>query len=301
MNWMDPLVLRVHKPAGISSFDIVRKLKRLLPKEVKKIGYFGTLDPFAEGLLLVALNQANRLTQFVHQDLSKTYVAVGVLGIETKTQDLTDPIIQNDTSDYFKNVISSFSISFFQEQLQKFIGTYWQAPPAYSAAKFEGKKLCDWMRSDGIEIKKEQVERIIYQLKFHAVAFPELTFEVECSSGTYIRTLFVDMANSMGTIGSLKNLLRKKIGSVENNSICIVENILDHIDLSIVPLKELLPYPVVCFNKKQKIDFINGKKWEIPHLDTTYRGIYWVVDDEDKICGLAQQADNISRVLVGLH
>jgi tRNA pseudouridine55 synthase len=301
MLWTDPIVLRLHKPQGISSFDIVKKLKRVLPKEVKKIGYFGTLDPFAEGLLLVALNQANRLTQFVHQDLTKTYVAVGVLGVETKTQDLTEEIYQKDESDYFKNVISKFGMEFYQEQLKYFLGRYLQAPPVYSAAKFEGKKLCDWMRNDGVEIKKEQVERYIYDLQFRQLNFPEVVFEVECSSGTYIRTLFVDMANKMGTLGTLKNLLRKKIGSIENSTNCVVDSLLDSPQNFVVPLKELLPYPVLVFNEQQIMDFIHGKKWHVENLADTSRGIYWVTNQDGKIYGLAQQSENISKVLVGLH
>jgi len=301
MLWTDPIVLRLHKPQGMSSFDIIKKLKRVLPKEVKKIGYFGTLDPFAEGLLLVALNQANRLTQFVHQDLTKTYVAVGVLGVETKTQDLTEEIYQKDESPYFKNVISKFGMEFYQEQLKNFHGKYLQAPPVYSAAKFEGKKLCDWMRNDGIEIKKEQVKRHIYQLQFLTLNFPELVFEVECSSGTYIRTLFVDMANKMGTLGTLKNLLRKKIGSIENSADCMVESFLDSPQNFIVPLKQLLPYTVIVFNDQQILDFIHGKKWHVENLADTPRGIYWVTNQEGKIYGLALQSENVSKVLVGLH
>lgn len=301
MQWTDPLVLRLHKPAGVSSFDIVRKLKRILPKAVKKIGYFGTLDPFADGLLLVALNQANRLTQFVHQDLTKTYRAVGVLGVETKTQDLTDVILQHDETEYFKQVMSKFDLPFYQEQLKSFNGKYLQAPPAYSAAKFEGKKLCDWIRHEGIEIKKEEVERSIYNLQCVSLTFPELTFEVESSSGTYIRTLFVDMANKLGTVGSLKTLLRKKIGTVENNDACIVESFLENTEPFIVSLRELLPYPVITFNSQQIVDFIHGKKWTIHHPQVVNDTIYWVENEEGRLLGLAKQIDLESKVLVGLH
>ena len=240
-------------------------------------------------------------TQFVHQDLPKTYRAVGVLGCETKTQDLTDTVIQKDDSDYFKNVISCFTLDFFNQRLKSFKGSYLQAPPIYSAAKFEGKKLCDWARNDGVEIKKDEVERYIYELSCKFLKFPELTFEVVCSSGTYIRTLFVDMANTIGTVGVLKNLLRTKIGSIENSQECTVESFTSSSHNYVVSLKDLLPYPVISFDEKQIMDFIHGKKWTIENVDTSSRGIYWVANKEGKLLGLASQTNNISKVLVGLH
>lgn len=305
MQWTDPLVLRLHKPAGISSFDVIRKFKRILPKTIKKIGYFGTLDPFAEGLLLVALNQANRLTQFVHQDLNKTYIAYGVLGVETPTQDLTVDVTQKDESPYFQSVMSTFDLPFYSEQLKSFVGKYLQSPPAYSAAKFEGKKLCDWIRHDGIEIKKEQVLREIYGLDILSVEFPEIVFEVECSSGTYIRTLFVDMAHKIGTLGSLRKLLRSKIGKVSNNDQCTVENFFPELDEKnehyLVPLTTLLPYPIISFNSNLLSDFKNGRVWELLNEKIEDGMIYWVQDENHKIFGLAKQENKKSKVLVGLH
>lgn len=306
MLWTDPLVLRIHKPAGISSYDIIRKFKRSLPKKaVKKIGYFGTLDPFAEGLLLVALNQANRLTQFVHQDLAKTYIAVGVLGVETPTQDLTVEITQQDNSNYFSTVMSKFDVPFYDEQLKSFVGSYLQSPPAYSAAKFQGKKLCDWIRHDGIEIKKEQVQREIHYLKILSVKFPELCFEVECSSGTYVRTLFVDMAQKIGTLGCLKKLVRSKIGKINNDEVCTVENWnpleIESLAPFNVSLTELLPYPQVQLNEQQTRDFIHGRIWELASSQVVGDSIYWAEDEKGKILGLAKQENQKSKVLVGLH
>lgn len=301
MEWNEPWVLRLHKPAGESSFDMVRKLKRILPKAVKKIGYFGTLDPFAEGLLLIALNQANRLTQYVHNDLTKSYEAVGVLGVETATQDLTVAPTQNDITSYFSDVISKFDLPFYQQQMKTFLGKYLQAPPAYSAAKFQGKKLCEWMREDGIEIKKEQVQREIYKLEILDITFPELKFDVECSSGTYIRTLFVDMANKIGTIGSLKTLIRKKIGKIETNDECSLENLLDKIELFKVDLTDLLPYPVIQLNPEQLADFIHGRIWSVIDEKITEDVTYWVQNQDKKIIGLAKQSNQKSKVLVGLH
>lgn len=299
MHWESPVVLKIHKQAGSSSYDCVRKIKRLLPKSVKKIGYFGTLDPFAEGLLLIALNQANRLTQFVHQDLSKTYRALGVFGQDTATQDNTSEIRQRDSTEYFSQVMSQFDLAFYQEQTRSFLGTYMQSPPAYSATKFEGKKLCDWIRNDGVEIKKEPVERTLYRLQMLEIKFPELSFEVECSSGTYIRTLFVDMAQKLGTLGCLNALVRTKIGSIETHEDLNIDNFtLDNLNYQ-VRLEELLPYERVMLSPSDQSHFMHGRSWVLETIPSTQP--YWVCSEEGNILGLASHHQGHSKVLVGLH
>lgn len=300
-DWTRPLVLKIHKQAGLSSYDCVRVLKRKLPKEVKKIGYFGTLDPFAEGLMLIALNQASRLTQYVHRDLTKTYLAVGVLGKETPTQDLTSDITQVDESSYFRDVFPTFDINFYQSSCKKFFGVYHQSPPVYSAAKFEGKKLCDWARKDGIEIKKESVERYIYKIEIRKLVFPEITFEVECSSGTYIRTLFVDFANLCGTIGHLKKLCRTQIGNVKTNESLTIDNFSCENKEYQVLLTDLLPYPQVHLDEKQGADFFYGRSWILSaDVDSDY---YWAIGNDGKILGLSSysRSDGGSKSLIGLH
>ena len=298
MNWSDPYILKIHKPANVSSFDIVRKLKRLLPKEVKKIGYFGTLDPFADGLLLVALNQANRLTPYVHEQLSKCYTATGILGIETATQDLTSVITQKDNTDYFQQVIAQFDLNFYQKHWDEFLGQYKQAPPIYSAAKFQGRKLCDWVRTDGIEIKKEEVEKTIFSMLVNQVNFPEITFSVECSSGTYIRTLFLDMAKKMGTLGVLSKLRRTKIGAIANQENLTVEGLIDHWDDYLVDPLELLPYPQIALSASEADDFIHGRPWYVGEISTS---TYWA-SFQSKLLGLAKVGEfSSSKVLVGFN
>mgnify|MGYP003966244545 FL=1 len=175
----------------------------------------GTLDPFASGILLVAVGGATRINDYVHRFLPKTYLAVGKLGVWTETGDLTVPIQQHDESEYLASKIASFSPDFIQEQLQNsFTGEYLQAPPIYSAAKFQGKPLHQWKREDGIEIKKEPVSRTIHSIEVVRYSFPFISLRVTVSSGTYIRTLFEDVANCLGTIGSLSALLRAEIGGL---------------------------------------------------------------------------------------
>jgi tRNA pseudouridine55 synthase len=216
-----PTIFNVFKPSGVTSYDVIRHFKRNLPPGFGKIGHMGTLDPFAAGILLVAVGGATRVNDYVHRLLPKTYLAIGKLGVWTETGDLTIPVQQVDESAYLLNKIALFTPEFIQQQLQeRFLGEYLQTPPIYSATKFQGKPLHEWKRKEGVEIKKEPVKRTIYQLEVVKYRFPYLTLRVTVSSGTYIRTLFEEVANTLGSIGSLLSLVREQIGGVNvKNSI----------------------------------------------------------------------------------
>lgn len=208
----DPLIFPVIKPSGMSSFDVIRHFKRHLPRGFSKIGHFGTLDPFASGVLLIGLNQAMRLNQYIQELYPKTYVATGLLGVKTPCGDMTLPIEQEDQIRKDRQFLADKTLEelnlFFQE---RFVGTYWQVPPAYSATKHQGKNLYEWAR-EGVTIIKDPVERTLYSLNILKRQNDEITFEVCASTGTYIRTLFEDMAKELGTIGTLKTLHRQSVG-----------------------------------------------------------------------------------------
>lgn len=199
----------------MGSFDVVRHLKRSLPKNsFGKIGHFGTLDPFACGVLMVGIGGAARLNELIHADLPKTYLAVGKLGIEKDTGDHEGKTLQEDTSPYLTETIASFDLPFIQKLLsEKFLGTYWQAPHQFSAAKYEGRPLHEWAR-EGVTIKKEKVERQVYSLEVVKWKCPYLSVRVCVSSGTYVRTLFSEMAQVLGTLGHLIALQRESVGSI---------------------------------------------------------------------------------------
>lgn len=209
-----PFVFNVFKPQDFTSYDIVRHFKYHLPQGFGKIGHLGTLDPFAHGVLPIAVGGAARLNDLFHEYLPKTYIADGILGEETETGDGTVDPSQIDHSSYLKETISQFEISFIQQELErKFLGEYWQAPHKISAAKFEGKPLHQWAR-EGVDVKKPEVKRYIYHLKVLDYQFPKLQIEFQVSSGTYIRTLFSDCARYLGTLGRLNRLERSAIGDL---------------------------------------------------------------------------------------
>lgn len=211
---LSPLIFNIFKPAGITSYDVVRHFKRNLPKPYGKIGHFGTLDPFASGVLMIGVAGAARLNNYIHDLLPKTYLAIGKLGVSTETGDLTVAPSEIDESKYLYDEISRFSLEFINEQLNKFfLGEYMQSPHKYSAAKFEGKALHKWAR-EGVDIKKAQVRRFVHKIDVVKYSFPYLSIRFEVSSGTYIRTLFKECAEFLGTYGTLVSLVRESIGPV---------------------------------------------------------------------------------------
>lgn len=285
-----PLIFNVFKPARMSSYDVVRHFKRNLPQGFGKIGHFGTLDPFASGVLMIGIGGAARLNDFIHDFLPKTYIAVGKLGIETPTGDYTSEISQRDDSQYLKQEIARFPIDFLQEHLnQKFVGDYWQAPHKYSAAKFMGKNLHEWAR-EGVEVKKEPVLRKVYKIEVMKYVFPYLSLRVTVSSGTYVRTLFSDIARDLGTLGSLTSLVRESVGHVTTKDAIKLKDWPKDRALEILKngkrVDDVLNFPKMILDEQKTKSFKNGAFLK-PILDGEY---FWMLDEENHLLGLAHKA-----------
>jgi len=291
---LKPLIFNCFKPARMSSYDVIRQFKRNIPKkELGKIGHFGTLDPFACGVLLIGVAGAQRLNNFIHDDLPKTYLAIGKLGVDYDTGDMTGECLQIDESEYFSREIASFSSTFIEEQLrEKFLGKYMQAPHKYSAAKFEGKKLYEYAR-EGVEIKKEKKERFIHSIDVVKYVHPYLSIRYTVSSGTYIRTLFSECAQHLGTLGTLVSLVRESIGP--NN----IKNALKYgelpknkeFDLNAKGLSPDVVFPleaIILDDHKSKL-FSNGVQLGIHQLDgVTVEKNYWIYNQEKDLLGMAK-------------
>lgn len=204
-----PLIFNVYKPPGPSSFSIVQHFKKNLDYNFGKIGHFGTLDPFAEGVLLIGVQGAQKLNDYIHELLPKTYMAIGQFGVKTNTGDFTSAIIQEKE---IEKEFQNYTHSQMEEKLSSyFLGEYWQAPHSFSASKFEGKRLYH-LALQGKIINKEKVKREILDLKILKYSYPFLEFVVTVSSGTYVRSLFEEISEIMGGVGTLKTLKRKAIG-----------------------------------------------------------------------------------------
>ena len=196
-------ILNVYKEPGYTSNDVVAKLRGILHQ--KKIGHAGTLDPAAEGVLPVLLGSATRLSEFV-MDHEKTYQTVLLFGIVTDTQDMTGTILsRSDTHHLDEETVRDVVLSF--------VGTYDQLPPMYSAKKVNGNKLYELARA-GKEVFRNTVPVTISDIRIERIDLPEVTFSVDCSKGTYIRTLCHDIGQKAGCGGAMKKLIRTRAGGL---------------------------------------------------------------------------------------
>jgi len=202
-------IINVYKEKGYTSHDVVAKLRGVLKQ--KKIGHTGTLDPDAEGVLPVCLGSGTKLCDML-TDRDKTYEAVLLLGQTTDTQDVTGTVLTTQEVKADRRQVV--------EAILSFIGEYDQLPPMYSAIKINGKRLYELARA-GIEIERETRKVWIHNiqiLKFDE-EINEIKILVECSKGTYIRTLCHDIGAKLLCGGVMKSLIRTKAGqfSIENS------------------------------------------------------------------------------------
>lgn len=306
-----PMVFNVFKPARITSYDVVRHFKRHLPLGFGKIGHFGTLDPFASGVLMIGICGAARLNDFIHELLPKTYLAIGKLGIETPTGDYTSEIVQRDESIYLNREIAGFSAEFIEEKFkEKFLGEYWQAPHKYSAAKFMGKNLHEWAR-EGVEITKEPVKRFVHKIEVVKYQFPYLSVRVEVSSGTYVRTLFSDMCNYLGTLGSLISLVRESVGPVDFKSALHKKDWPLDKTLPIIErgmrIEDVLPFSRYLLDEKQTLAFRNGAflrpdELNLQNETKLSEKYFWMMDDDSKLLGLGEKTfPNELKAKINFH
>ena len=194
-------VLIVDKPVGPTSFDIVRDLKKIFPKE--KIGHAGSLDPFATGVLILLLGKATKISNsLINSD--KTYRATLTLGTETDSLDLTGNSIKTAP-------IPKLTKEDVVACLKSFEGEWSQLPPMFSAKKVQGVRLYELARMN-VSIPRDRVSVQLYRLDLIELGPSQIVFEVHCSKGTYIRSLGKEIAEKLGTVGHLTALRRLSCG-----------------------------------------------------------------------------------------
>ena len=209
-------VINVYKEVGYTSRDAVSRLTGILRQ--RKIGHTGTLDPAAEGVLPMCVGKATKLCELL-TDHKKQYIAVIKLGIATDTEDITGEIIEKtDFSEIWYK--EKLSIENLNDTISGFIGKQFQTPPMYSAKKINGKRLYEIAR-EGKVIERKPCEITVYgiEIKNIDVENREITITVDCSKGTYIRTLCKDIGETLGCKAAMKSLLRTKTGefNLENS------------------------------------------------------------------------------------
>lgn len=194
--------LVIDKPLGVTSFDVVRQVRRLL--KVRRVGHCGTLDPLATGVLPVAIGEATRLVEFV-MDGEKVYRATLKLGETTDTQDAEGTILE-------RHSIAGVDAAHVHAAAATFLGRHAQLPPMYSALKRNGVPLYELARK-GIEVERATREIDIRRFAILTLELPFVTFEVTCSKGTYVRTLAHDLGQLLGCGAHLTALRRIQSGA----------------------------------------------------------------------------------------
>ena len=196
----------INKSSGPTSHDIINQLRRITG--IKKIGHAGTLDPFASGVLICAIGReaTREIDAFVKLD--KEYIAEIFLGAETDTYDRTGKIKNSE----LKTV--SLELEAIKNVINNFIGLQMQIPPMYSAKKINGQTLYKLARK-GVEIKRMPNEINIYDIEILNYSYPIFKLKINCSSGTYIRSLAHDIGHVLGVGAYLKELTRTKIGKYD--------------------------------------------------------------------------------------
>ncbi len=195
------MIINIYKPVGWTSFNVVKKV-RGITKE-KKVGHAGTLDPFAEGVLIIGTGQDTKKLTDISSDY-KTYIATLTLGEETNTLDTEGEIIT-------KSDVPELSTDIIYNALIDFKGYQEQIPPMFSAKKVGGKKLYELARKN-IEIEREPKEINIKEIDLIEYSKNSIKFKVTCSKGTYVRVLGSDIAKALGTVGHLSKLIRSSVG-----------------------------------------------------------------------------------------
>ncbi len=197
-------VLNIDKPEGLTSMDVVRRVKRA--SRVKKVGHGGTLDPFATGVIAVCMGQATRMMEYLVEG-SKTYRGVVELGIETDTYDVQGEVTRRADP-------SGVTLGAVEAALAEFQGAILQVPPMYSALKREGKRLYDLARA-GVEVEREPRRVEVASASVADWASPLVEVDIECGRGFYMRSLAYDLGVKLGCGAYLKSLVRQRSGQLD--------------------------------------------------------------------------------------
>ena len=197
-------ILNIYKEKGFTSFDVCAKLRGVFHQ--KKIGHTGTLDPLAEGVLVVLLGSATRLSEILTSD-HKEYEAVLKLGETSDTDHIAGKIVP--TEGFAER--PALSDEEVRAAVMSFVGSYDQIPPYYAAIKVDGKKLYEYAR-EGKEVERTPRNITIHEIQILDISYPYVRFYVKCSKGTYIRSLCRDIGEKLGTGALMADLIRREAG-----------------------------------------------------------------------------------------
>lgn len=277
-------ILNVYKPKGFTSRDIVNIVRKIY--KTKKVGHAGTLDPNATGVLPIAIGSATKLVDYI-QTMGKSYIGEITLGINTDTLDIWGKSIESKEISLDKNK--------FFEVIKKYDNKkIMQLPPMYSALKKDGKRLYEYARA-GIEVEREEREVEIYSLIILNFYDNKIRFEVSCSKGTYIRTLFNDIASDTNNLSYMSSLCRNKYGMFKIEDSYSLERLKtfneDELQKTLTKIEDIFQYERIDFDKKYFKHISNGlrKTFDIDregifkiYCNNIFIGIGELISAEDK-------------------
>ncbi|MGX7080590.1 tRNA pseudouridine synthase B [Gemella morbillorum] len=277
-------ILPIYKQRGITSHDVVFKARKIL--KMKKIGHAGTLDPEVDGVLLLLLGGATKVSDYA-MDLGKSYRAEVCLGIKTTTEDLTGEVLEECN-------IDDIDIDKIKDILQTLIGEIEQTPPIYSAVKVKGKKLYEYARAGKFDVEIPSRKVNIYDVEFIEGSdyYKDNKFyfsiNISCGKGTYVRTIATDIGKKLNLPSTMSKLTRTRSGKIElDNCLTLleVEQLLEKNKLEEKLLKKeyaLEEYQFVEIPKFRAQQVMNGlrfRKNQFPDYDFT-DGIVFTYENE---------------------
>lgn len=280
--------INIYKEQGFTSFDVVAKLRGILKQ--KKIGHTGTLDPMAEGVLLVCLGSATKMCDLLTEK-NKTYTCTMLLGKTSDTEDVTG--VMTDVTDVYPDEKT------VRAAVMSFVGDYMQIPPMYSAIKVNGKKLYELARA-GQVIEREPRPVTIHSINIQSVELPRVTFDVSCSKGTYIRSLCRDIGEKLGCGAVMERLVRTEVKGFtieESLTLDAVEKARDDGTLMqyVLTTDKLMPdIPELHISAKGEKLLANGNKLSADSFveNQVYRDTYVkVYDENDRFAALYEYSD----------
>ncbi|MBE6086732.1 MAG: tRNA pseudouridine(55) synthase TruB [Clostridium beijerinckii] len=279
-------VLNIFKNKGMTSFDVVRKIKFLANE--KKVGHTGTLDPEATGVLPVCLGRATKTIDYI-MNSNKVYEVKFLLGVKTTTYDLEGEILEKNEIDHIKSdEVSEVALSF--------IGEYDQVPPMYSALKKNGVRLYELARK-GIEVEREARKVRIFNISDLKIELPYVYMKVACSKGTYIRSLCYDIGEKLKVGAAMAELNRSETSIFkQSDSVNIDDLTKENIQDYIMTIEDALSfYPKITVKSTFTKLLINGVKVFDKRLTNEKREknvLYRVYDSEGIFIGIGKQDDD---------
>ncbi|EDT76119.1 tRNA pseudouridine(55) synthase TruB [Clostridium butyricum] len=278
-------ILNVYKNRGMSSFDVVRKIKFLAHE--KKVGHTGTLDPEATGVLPVALGKATKIIDYI-MNSSKAYEVKLILGKKTTTYDLEGEVVSEKDVSHIKEEEA-------RDVVLSFIGEIDQIPPMYSALKKNGVRLYDLARQ-GIEVEREARRITIHDITDIKIELPYISMTVYCSKGTYIRSLCYDIGEKLN-VGATMTMLNRSATSVfrQEDSINIEDLTEENIENHLITIEEALrDFPKLTVESsftKLLVNGVNVFDKRLTNEKRTQGVLYRVYDNEGLFIGLGKQED----------